>query len=151
MQKQAHSSTGWRLLLALPAVPLTSFASGIGRWLPGAAASSMSGVLDLTAAKDHAAIVEKLGPYADFRAAWEDNSALHLLAKHRDDARRIPFLITVGASDHWSRVNRTFDAELTDLGIQHTFEEREGGHDWNYWVSELANHAAWHAARLGTP
>ncbi len=44
MQKQAHSSTGWRLLLALPAVPLTSFASGIGRWLPGAAASSMSGV-----------------------------------------------------------------------------------------------------------
>ncbi|HEX9294245.1 MAG TPA: DUF459 domain-containing protein [Polyangiaceae bacterium] len=114
-------------------------------------ASSMSGVLDLTAAKDHPAIVEKLGPYSEFRASWEDNSALHLLAKHREEARRIPLLITIGASDRWARVNRAFAAELTDLGIQHTFEEREGGHDWNFWVSELATHTAWHAAKLAAP
>jgi S-formylglutathione hydrolase FrmB len=114
-------------------------------------ASSMSGVLDLTAAKDHSAIVDKIGPYSESRELWEDNSALHLLAKRREEARRIPMLVSVGASDRWARVNRAFAAELTDLGIQHTFEERDGGHDWSFWISELPNHAAWHAVRLAAP
>jgi S-formylglutathione hydrolase FrmB len=113
--------------------------------------SSMSGVLDLTLANDRTALIERLGPYAESRLAWEENSAFQLLAKHREEARRVPLLITVGRSDRWTTVNRTFAGELEDLGIQHTFEEREGGHDWTYWVSEIPNHVAWHAARLGVP
>jgi S-formylglutathione hydrolase FrmB len=111
-------------------------------------ASSMSGVLDLTKAPERPALQQRLGRYQDQPARWTEHSALHLVQAHPEVARAMPLLITVGASDHWAPVNRTFHQTLTGLGIPHTFEETPGGHDWPYWTSQLERHLAWHAERL---
>jgi S-formylglutathione hydrolase FrmB len=111
-------------------------------------ASSMSGVLDLTHARERPALQQRLGTYEDQPARWEEHSALHLVEAHPEVARGLPLLITVGASDHWAPVNRTFHQALNRLGVDHTFEETPGGHDWPYWSAQLERHLAWHAARL---
>jgi S-formylglutathione hydrolase FrmB len=108
----------------------------------------MSGVLDLTAAQDRKALRALLGTYPDNRARWQASSAHHLVAAHPALARALPMLISVGASDHWAPVNRAFHHHLARLGIDHTFDERPGGHDWGYWVAQLGRHLAWHAERL---
>jgi S-formylglutathione hydrolase FrmB len=113
-----------------------------------ATASSMSGVLDLTAAQDREALRALLGPYPADPARWHASSAHHLVADRLAVARALPMLVTVGASDHWAPVNRAFHEHLVRLGVEHTFEERPGGHDWAYWTAQLERHARWHAGRL---
>ncbi len=111
-------------------------------------ASSMSGVLDLTAASDRPALVRALGRYADNPKLWQSRSARHIVARDPDAARRLPMLITVGNADRWAPANRAFARELDALGVDHVFQESAGGHDWAYWVSELPRHLAWHASVL---
>lgn len=111
-------------------------------------ASSMSGVLDLPAAASRQALIARLGPYAQNRERWEASSALHLVERSPEAARKLPMLVTVGSSDHWAERNRFFAARLEALGVRHRFEESPGGHDWKYWRSQLASHVAWHADRL---
>ena len=112
------------------------------------AASSMSGVLDLPAAHSRKALIERLGPYSENRERWEQNSALHLIEASPDQAKKLPMLLTVGSSDHWAATNRQIHARLTALGIEHDFDESEGGHDWKYWTEQLPRHVEWHAAKL---
>ena len=111
-------------------------------------ASSMSGVLDLTQARNRPALVRALGTYALDPAAWEARSATHLVAHRPRAAHGLPMLISVGSDDRWAPVNRDFAAQLTALRIPHEFHESDGGHDWTYWVSELPRHVAWHAQLL---
>lgn len=111
-------------------------------------ASSMSGVLDLPAAASRAALIERLGPYRENPARWEERSAWHLIERAPEEARKLPLYITVGSSDHWAETNRRFHDMLTSLRIEHGFEESEGGHDWRYWRGQLPKHVAWHAERL---
>jgi len=113
-------------------------------------ASSMSGTVDLSQAADRPALIERLGPYPGKRQLWQGNSARHLLARRPDVARRIPMLITVGSSDRWAPANRALTAELTDLGVEHVFEETQGEHDWSYWTEQVAKHVAWHAKTLAS-
>jgi S-formylglutathione hydrolase FrmB len=110
-------------------------------------ASSMSGVVDLTVARDRSVLQALLGPEP---SRWQASSARHLFATHADLARLRPWLITVGASDHWAPANRALHSELERLHIPHTFEETPGGHDWPYWTGQLARHLRWHGERLAT-
>ncbi|MBX3197936.1 MAG: DUF459 domain-containing protein [Labilithrix sp.] len=113
-----------------------------------ASASSMSGVVDLAAAASREALVERLGPYAESRERWEESSARHLVEARVDVARALPMLITVGASDRWAPENRAFAELLASRGVDHTFEEHAGGHDWPTWTEKLPRHVAWHAEQL---
>lgn len=112
------------------------------------AASSMSGVLDLPAAHTRQALIERLGPYRDHPERWEQSSAIHLVEASPDVAKKLPLLVTVGSSDRWAPTNRQFHTRLTALGIEHDFDESEGGHDWKYWTSQLPRHVEWHAGKL---
>lgn len=114
------------------------------------AASSMSGVVDLTAAKSREALIERLGPYVGNEERWEERSARHLVREHPDLARALPMLLTVGASDLWAPANRSFAAELRALGLGE-FEQYEGGHDWPTFTRQLPRHVAWHARELRAP
>jgi len=112
------------------------------------AASSMSGVLDLPAAHSREALIERLGPYRDHPERWEQSSAIHLVEASPEQAKKLPMLVTVGSSDRWAPTNRHFSTRLVALGIEHDFDESEGGHDWKYWTSQLPRHVEWHAAKL---
>lgn len=111
-------------------------------------ASSMSGVLDLTAAAERQALIDRLGPYQHHRERWEARSALHLVTRFADRARALPLLVTVGASDKWAATNRHFHDKLTELGVDHVFDESPGGHDWKYWTEQLPKHVEWHVKQL---
>jgi len=112
------------------------------------AASSMSGVLDLPAAHERKALIERLGPYGENRERWEHSSAIHLIEASPAEAKKLPLLVTVGSSDRWAPTNREFHTRLSALGVEHDFDESEGGHDWTYWTSQLPRHVEWHAAKL---
>ena len=38
-----------------------------------------------------------------------------------------------GKEDALLDANRNFDALLTDMGIEHLYEESEGDHSWRWW------------------
>jgi S-formylglutathione hydrolase FrmB len=111
-------------------------------------ASSMSGVLDLTAARSRQALIERLGPFALNAERWRANSAFHLVEQRPELARKLPMLVSVGSADMWAETNRRFHELLRTLNVSHDFEETAGGHDWNYWVRQLPRHAGWHAQKF---
>jgi putative tributyrin esterase len=44
-----------------------------------------------------------------------------------------PIRFDCGRKDTLFQANRKLHHELTKLGIAHTFEEFQGGHEWSYW------------------
>lgn len=113
-----------------------------------AVASSMSGVVDLPAARTREALIERLGPYEGNEARWEERSARHLVRANPERARAVPVLLTVGSADRWAPENRSFAAELAAAGVRHELEEVEGGHDWPTFTRQLPRHVAFHAREL---
>ena len=45
--------------------------------------------------------------------------------------------------------NRTFDRQLTELGISHHYAEHPGGHTWDYWDEHVREALAQHARVFG--
>src|SRR5262249_1718487 len=112
------------------------------------AASSISGVVDLTLAADRAPLIDLLGPLADNRARWEAVSATQIIAAHPERARSTPLHLSVAADDRWAGANRTLHQLLDKLGIKHDYDEGTGGHTWSYWSRTLPAHVAWHRRQL---
>ena len=42
-----------------------------------------------------------------------------------------------GTHDQLLAANRTLHQKMESAGIHHTYEELPGGHDWDYWKSNL--------------
>jgi S-formylglutathione hydrolase FrmB len=80
---------------------------------------------------------------------WRDAdpaTAAALLVGH---GSRVPALfIDCGTEDGLIDQNRALHAELTRLGIQHTYAEWPGAHTWRYWSAHVAESLAWMGARL---
>ena len=67
----------------------------------------------------------------------EANDIFRILSNRRA-ANQIPALfMDCGISDEFLDVNREMSDHLKHHGIGHTYEEFEGGHDWEYWDSRL--------------
>ncbi len=49
----------------------------------------------------------------------------------------VPMRLDCGTSDDLIEENRSLHRELTDAGIEHTYEEFDGAHEWNYWSARL--------------
>ncbi|MBN2496778.1 MAG: DUF459 domain-containing protein [Deltaproteobacteria bacterium] len=112
-------------------------------------ASSMSGVLDLSALRTRKDLVRLLGPWKKHRSRWESVSALQIVRSGPATARGLPMLVTVGRKDRFLKVNRTFHRLLAARGIAHVYRESAGGHSWSHWTSVLDGHVAFHAQKLG--
>lgn len=111
--------------------------------------SSMSGAVDLEAAKSRKQLQELLGPYDADPDAWHAWSARHLLAREPEAARQLPIRLLTGDQDRsWTGPNRALHAQLEAAGVEHVWEEVPGGHTWEVWLAALPAHVAWHAARL---
>ena len=59
--------------------------------------------------------------------------------------------IDCGTEDGLLDHNRVFHAELTSLGIPHTYEEFPGGHSWDYWDTHVREALRFHCRALGLP
>ncbi len=63
-----------------------------------------------------------------------------LAAKNKQVGLPFPKLyLWCGQEDALITINRAFDQHLTTLGIDHTYEESEGGHKWVWWDLHIQN------------
>lgn len=112
------------------------------------AVSSMSGAVDLSKADKRPALIARLGPYAENKAAWEEHSAIHMVRARKPQAMALPLYLTVGSEDVWAPPNRALHAVLDELQVPHEFKESPGGHAWSHWLEVLPGHLDWQAKRL---
>ena len=67
-----------------------------------------------------------------------------------DERRAMPALmIDVGTQDTYADQSRDFHATLERLGVAHTYAERPGAHDWNYWRRHAVESLRWIGGRIG--
>lgn len=84
------------------------------------------------------------------KAAGTDHDLLHLARKLLKAKQRLPqMLIDCGRDDFYFGDNQDFHAELSRLGVAHTYHEHPGGHTWDYWDRHVRDALKFHAKNLG--
>lgn len=74
------------------------------------------------------------------------NDLFHLTAT----VRPLPALrMDCGDADFLLPANRAFHAHLTEIGVQHEYEEAPGEHNWGYWDQHVQSGIAFHCRALG--
>ena len=109
------------------------------------ATGAMSALTDLTghAASRHKVdqelqIEKAIGPAGKDGRNWKPFSARWMTVDKPDFWRGRPLIISVGRDDSLTAAeNLAYHRLLSDLELEHLYREREGGHDWKYWRSEL--------------
>ena len=70
---------------------------------------------------------------------WKANSPLHLIYDvPKDKLKSIRFYIDCGDDDFLYQGNSQLHIQMRKLGIPHEYRTRQGGHEWPYWRSGLA-------------
>lgn len=112
-----------------------------------AAATSMSGILDITKHPKSWEIAKRLGPLAKNEEAWQEHSVAFLLRAESEPL--LPILIACGDSDKaaWKE-NLALHEELEAAGRTHEWTATGAGHSWSFWKSELEPHVAFVAEHL---
>lgn len=76
--------------------------------------------------------------------AGTDDDLYHIVEKAVKDGIDIPKLyICCGQQDFLYKSNVDFVAHLNKLGVQHTYHEQPGIHNWDFWDDELRRILAW--------
>gem|GEM_PF-515788 len=108
------------------------------------AAAALSAITDLAAHTGGHALDERLGldralgPAGLEGRNWRPFGAAGLWAAQSSAWGDRPLYLGVGLGDRLTLdENRAFHRQLKDLGLAHVYEEKPGGHDWNYWSAEL--------------
>lgn len=99
------------------------------------AAGSMSGVLDLVPGKNKYGIEKMIGDTSS--AAIANYSFLQLSEKIKIT---FPLIIDCGVHDPFIDVNRHTHETLLAENIPHTYIERDGTHNWDYWRNAIEYH-----------
>ena len=119
---------------------------------PGAfqAVSSMSGVLDITRHYGQWQLERVFGPYTPENIKqWRMHSAYWLSVEHKDGLKGLPILVTVASGDESVLPdNRSYHKMLEETGVDHDYREAPGRHDWDFWRSQLPEHAGFQAGCL---
>lgn len=78
---------------------------------------------------------------AEPRAGWSTVAAdlSAVAALEQASAALPPIHIDCGRSDPLILANRQLHVALSECGIAHDFAEHDGGHDWQYWRTHLAD------------
>lgn len=66
-----------------------------------------------------------------------EENVFEVLRQHRHQLP--PFRFDCGRADPLLEANRTLHRQLTEAGIAHGYCEHEGGHEWPYWRTHLAD------------
>ena len=110
------------------------------------AASSLSGVLDISAHGDIGAIWgldSVLGRYKDNAELWDSYSCYHLIKARPNPAFKV--LFDCGDADPFSlEDNQRFAQRCDSLGINYEYNEYPGVHNWSYWDAHIQEHLTFH-------
>jgi S-formylglutathione hydrolase FrmB len=83
-------------------------------------------------------------------ARWRKMDPAHAAEELVRGRRAVPALFfDCGSDDGLVDQNRAFDAELTRLGVAHSYHEWPGAHTWRYWNAHARESLAWMAERIG--
>lgn len=99
-------------------------------------AGSMSGGVDFRDFSDSWEIYKKLGKYEKNKEVWDHHVVIELCEQW---PKKTPLIVDCGVKDFMINVNRRFHAKLLSLNIEHTYIERPGDHNWNYWRVSTKN------------
>jgi len=99
------------------------------------ACGSMSGGLDVSSMKTSFDIPKVLGDSVLNRNYYDEWSVINAAEQFPKDS--LVMMIDCGINDIFINMNRRTHEKLMKLGINHTYVERPGKHDWNYWEYAL--------------
>jgi len=113
-----------------------------------AAAASLSGALDMVSAakeKDEAWQAEIKRIFGNRRNIVESSNDLFYLAEQvtRGKGAKLPLYQWCGTEDFLYPANVRFHKHAQALGLNLTYEEGPGEHEWKYWDQQIQRVLAW--------
>jgi S-formylglutathione hydrolase FrmB len=95
------------------------------------AAGSMAGGVDIRPFPNNWDIAKRLGSYAQHPDNWETNTVINML--YLLNGRNMALIFDCGSSDFFCDANRRLHHLMIERNIPHTYIERPGGHELDYW------------------
>ena len=99
------------------------------------AAGSMSGVVDLKESKNRFDIMKRIGDTILQANNWHNLALISLIENYTNTGVKIIF--DCGDKDIFIAGNRRLHQKMKQLKIPHTYIERPGEHNWNYWSNAI--------------
>jgi S-formylglutathione hydrolase FrmB len=99
------------------------------------AAGSMAGGVDIRPFPESWEMTKRLGSYAQYPENWEKNTVINLL--YLLNGKDMKLLIDCGNSDFFCDANRRLHQKMLERNIPHTYTERPGGHELDYWKETI--------------
>jgi len=99
------------------------------------AAGSMSGAVELTKDVARFGADKLIGDSISHTDLWNAYSVYSLVDSLHN--KKYPIMIDCGTGDIFIRQNRRLHEKLMKLKIRHSYMERTGIHNWNYWTTGL--------------
>jgi S-formylglutathione hydrolase FrmB len=95
---------------------------------------------------------EMVAAFGDDVAAWRAHDPTERARQLSDTHRPLPAIyFDAGREDQLTiDRNRAFDAELTALGVPHTFRVWPGQHNWRFWHEHVGEGLTWLGAHIGS-
>lgn len=95
------------------------------------ACGSMSGGVDLNAARNKYDIIKRIGDTLTHADNWKRYSVVNVVEQYPKDSLAIIF--DCGVEDFFYDINRELHLKMVRLKIPHDYIERPGKHNWEYW------------------
>lgn len=99
------------------------------------AAGSISGGVDLGQSKSKFEIMQRIGDTITNAANWHDMTVINLIEQYTNTSVKIIF--DCGNKDIFIEGNRHLHQKMNSLGIPHSYTERPGEHNWDYWKNSI--------------
>ncbi len=99
------------------------------------AAGSMSGGVDIRPFPNSWDIRKRLGDYAEHKQNWEENTVINMV--YRLDGKNLKLVFDCGVDDFFYDANKRLHEKLLERNIPHTYMERPGSHNWDYWSNSI--------------
>jgi S-formylglutathione hydrolase FrmB len=111
-----------------------------------AACTSMSGILDMTHSLNKGEVAKRLGSLETNRDRWVSVSAM--MTVEAFVGRTVGLMLDCGWEDPFFQETRELHDKLIRMRIPHTYVERPGAHNWDYWANALPFHVQFLTDRL---
>lgn len=103
------------------------------------AAGSMSGGVNIIPFHNNWGIAKHLGVYnANTKQIWQNHSVNHML--HLVENSSQPLIFDCGIDDFFYEINKQLHQNMLEKNISHTYIERPGAHNWQYWNKAIPYH-----------